>query len=190
VGARRAALVSKDTEVLTGLEMSGLAAATASGRHTGLACAVVPKIPKANGTRQLAKRRRGRASSGPDRRRRRRVGRPGSDLSQAAAPSGGTCRPCSVSSTGRKVGKDALAAERMALHSLFTRGDTRVMLTRTCSMVGLSSWSKSVVTGELVPQAPIGPLASLAPGQFDMFEQSQRPTVTWPGGGGQNRPGC
>jgi orotate phosphoribosyltransferase len=49
-----AALVPGDIEVLAGLEMGGIPVVTALGRHTGLPCAFVRKIPKSYGTARLA----------------------------------------------------------------------------------------------------------------------------------------
>ncbi len=43
LAAGMASLVPEGTEVLTGLEMGGIAVVTALGRHTGLPCAFVRK---------------------------------------------------------------------------------------------------------------------------------------------------
>lgn len=54
LAARMAALVPEGTEVLAGLEMGGIAVATALGRHTGLPCSFVRKRAKEYGTARLS----------------------------------------------------------------------------------------------------------------------------------------
>jgi orotate phosphoribosyltransferase len=54
IAAAMASLVPRETEVLAGLEMGGIAVVTALGQRTGLPCSFVRKAAKHYGTARLA----------------------------------------------------------------------------------------------------------------------------------------
>ncbi|MET7833808.1 phosphoribosyltransferase family protein [Micromonospora sediminicola] len=120
---RMAGLVPDGTEVLAGLEMGGIAVVTALGRHTGLPCAFVRKTAKPYGTARLAE---GAAVNG------RTV-----LVVEDVVTSGGqvVLSTRDLRDLGARVdaavcvidrqegGAEALAAEGVTLHALFTRAD-------------------------------------------------------------------
>jgi orotate phosphoribosyltransferase len=120
---RLAGQVPPGTQVLAGLEMGGIAVVTALGRHTGLPCSFVRKAAKPYGTRRLAE---GAEVAG------RRVlvvedvvTSGGQVVLSAAALRGlGATVEAAVCVVDREEGgREALAAEGIALHALFTRTD-------------------------------------------------------------------
>jgi len=118
---RLAALVPPGTQVLAGLEMGGIAVVTALGRHTGLPCSFVRKAAKPYGTRRLAE--------GAEVRGRRvlvveDVVTSGGQVVLSAAELRGLGATVDVAVCvidREEGGREALAAEGIALHALFTR---------------------------------------------------------------------
>ena len=123
VAARMAPLVPDGTEVLAGLEMGGIAVVTALGRHTGLPCAFVRKEAKGYGTRRLAE--------GADVAGRRvlvveDVVTSGGQIvlsSRQLRQLGGRVDDALCVIDRQEGGAEALRAEGLALHALFTRTD-------------------------------------------------------------------
>jgi orotate phosphoribosyltransferase len=120
---RLSGLVPLGTQVLAGLEMGGIAVVTALGRHTGLPCSFVRKAAKPYGTRRLAE---GAEVAG------RRVlvvedvVTSGGQIVLSAAELrrfGATVDAAVCVIDREEGGREALAAEGIALRALFTRTD-------------------------------------------------------------------
>jgi orotate phosphoribosyltransferase len=121
VGAGLAPLVPPGTEVLAGLEMGGIAVVVALARHAGLPCAFVRKAAKPYGTNRLAE--------GADLTGRRvllveDVVTSGGQIAISAAElrNAGAIVEHAVCVIDRQEGgREALAAEGIALRTLLTR---------------------------------------------------------------------